>query len=139
MAASPQFTGLHLFVRDMDASREFYRRLGFDVPDDGDMSSFSLTEHVRVALGSYALTRGYHEGWQAPGAGSIALQFDVPTRQAVDDLHADLVAAGHRGEMAPFDAFWGARYAEVLDPDGNVIGFHSPRDPAMGGPPPHMR
>jgi catechol 2,3-dioxygenase-like lactoylglutathione lyase family enzyme len=108
MQASPRFTGLHLFVRDMDASRAFYRRLGFDVPDNLEMSSFALTENVRVALGSYELTRGYHEGWQPPGAGSIALQFDVPARQAVDDLHADLIAAAPAARCRPSTLF-GAR------------------------------
>ena len=36
------------------------------------------------------------------------------------------IAAGHRSHLAPFDAFWGARYAVVLDPDGNRIGISSP-------------
>jgi uncharacterized glyoxalase superfamily protein PhnB len=36
------------------------------------------------------------------------------------------VAAGHRSHLAPFDAFWGARYAVVLDPDGNRVGISSP-------------
>ena len=37
--------------------------------------------------------------------------------------------------LPPFDAFWGSRYAEVCDPDGNVLGFHSPADHARR--PPH--
>jgi len=36
----------------------------------------------------------------------------------------------------PFDAFWGARYAIVEDPDGNVIGFQSPSDPERRTAPP---
>ena len=32
-----------------------------------------------------------------------------------------LVAAGHRSHRAPWDAFWGQRYATVLDPDGNAV------------------
>ena len=32
-----------------------------------------------------------------------------------------LTAAGHHGELAPFDAFWGMRYATVHDPDGTGV------------------
>jgi uncharacterized glyoxalase superfamily protein PhnB len=39
-------------------------------------------------------------------------------------MHATLTAAGHSSHLAPFDAFWGKRYCEVIDPDGNVVGFH---------------
>ncbi|MEX0749425.1 MAG: VOC family protein [Dehalococcoidia bacterium] len=137
MKQPPTFTGLHLFVRDMRATAAFYRRLGFDVPDDEQHAVFSLASGVVVALGSHALTQSYNPGWQAPpGKGAMALQFDVPSRQAVDDLYHDLTAAGYDSELAPIDAFWGARYAEVLDPDGNTVGFHSPRDASMRGAPP---
>ena len=33
-------------------------------------------------------------------------------------MFADLTGAGYRGHRIPFDAFWGQRYATVLDPDG---------------------
>jgi hypothetical protein len=33
-----------------------------------------------------------------------------------------------RGRQPPFDAFWGARYAIVADPDGNDVGLMSPID-----------
>jgi predicted lactoylglutathione lyase len=133
------FTGLHFFVRDMEASRAFYRRLGFEVPDDPNFAVFEFGNNVRVALATYALTASYHAGWKDPGgAGAVALQFDLPSREAVDALHADLVGAGYRSEMAPFDAFWGTRYAEVRDPDGNVVGFHSPRDESRVTPPPGL-
>ena len=29
--------------------------------------------------------------------------------------------AGHASKTAPRDAFWGQRYAQVIDPDGNVV------------------
>ena len=32
-----------------------------------------------------------------------------------------LIAAGFRGKAPPYDAFWGQRYATVLDPDGNGV------------------
>jgi len=139
MAQTPAFSGFHIFVRDMAASAAFYRHLGFDVSEDPHHSTFSIREGVDVALGSYELTRGYRPEWEEPsGRSALALQFDLASRRAVDDLYARIVAAGYRGELAPFDAFWGARYAEVLDPDGNVVGFHSPRYPSMRSAPPPL-
>jgi uncharacterized glyoxalase superfamily protein PhnB len=39
----------------------------------------------------------------------------------VDATYQRVLAAGHRGKVAPFDAYWGQRYATVLDPDGNAV------------------
>ncbi|MEO9254687.1 MAG: VOC family protein, partial [Tepidiformaceae bacterium] len=58
--------------------------------------------------------------------------FQLPTRDAVDALYEKLTAAGTPAQQPPFDAFWGARYAIVSDPDGNAVALMSPRDPAMG-------
>ena len=57
------------------------------------------------------------------------LGFRVATREAVDALYGRMTAAGHRGQQPPYDAFWGARYAVVEDPDGNAVGIMSPVDP----------
>ncbi len=35
--------------------------------------------------------------------------------------HEQIVAAGFRSKDAPYDAFWGQRYATVLDPDDNPV------------------
>ena len=35
-----------------------------------------------------------------------------------------------RGRRSTYDAFWGARYAVVSDPDGNGVGIIDPVDPA---------
>ena len=39
----------------------------------------------------------------------------------VDATFDALVGAGATGHLAPRDAFWGQRYAVVLDPDGNHV------------------
>jgi uncharacterized glyoxalase superfamily protein PhnB len=67
---------------------------------------------------------------------SVVVGFALPSREAVDERYAALTAAGHAGRQPPFDAFWGARYAIVADPDGNHIGLMSPLDPAQKHWPP---
>jgi uncharacterized glyoxalase superfamily protein PhnB len=52
----------------------------------------------------------------------------VPTRAEVDRIYSELIAGGYQGRQPPYDAFWGARYAVVADPDGNDVGFMSPID-----------
>ena len=49
-----------------------------------------------------------------------------------------MTAAGHRGLQAPFDAFWGARYAIVEDPDGIAVGLMSPISAEHRSPPPDV-
>ncbi|HEY1315587.1 MAG TPA: VOC family protein [Gaiella sp.] len=56
-----------------------------------------------------------------------AVDVDVPDRETVDRLHADLTGAGHPSRQQPVDAFFGPRYAIVEDPDGNLVGLKSPR------------
>ena len=134
------FFGVHITVADMAAALDFYRRVGLVVPDDADGET-----HVEVDLGNgqhlafsnVALTRAYDPGWREPARPpSSVLQFQLASRVAVDDLYAELTAAGYHGHLAPYDAFWGNRYAEVDDPDGNIVGFHSPTDPSKRSAPP---
>jgi uncharacterized glyoxalase superfamily protein PhnB len=135
---TPKFTGVYLFVRDMQASLAFYGRLGltFDAAG-GDFARAITGEGMSLELGTARLTRGYDPNWREPaGLATNTLNFDLASRDAVDSMYADLVAAGYAGHLAPIDAFWGARYAIVDDPDGNVVGLHSPRDPSKASRPP---
>lgn len=42
------------------------------------------------------------------------------------DPYRELAEAGSGGYKEPWDAFWGQRYAQVTDPDGNVIDLFAP-------------
>jgi uncharacterized glyoxalase superfamily protein PhnB len=73
--------------------------------------------------------RRWHAGWRAdPASVGVVIGFALPSREAVDERYVELTAAGHVGRQPPFDAFWGARYAIVADPDGNDVGLMSPID-----------
>ena len=128
-----EFGGLHFWVRDMEASLAFYRLVGLPIADDaqGEFVNITLPGGRDFAFGTYGLTRQYDAGFAAPSSGgksAVALQFNVESRAAVDEMFERLTGAGYAGHLAPFDAFWRARYCEVMDPDGNVVGFHSPQD-----------
>ena len=135
-----KFTGLHIFVRDLGRTIAFYRRLGLRFPDGAETGVFvgvTTDEGVHLAFATHALTRGYDKGFKEPsGPSPNCLQFEVASRDETDRIYRELTAAGHEGHLAPHDAFWGARYAEVIDPDGNKVGFQSPVDPAKRSAPP---
>jgi catechol 2,3-dioxygenase-like lactoylglutathione lyase family enzyme len=142
----PLLNQLDLVVRDIDASVAFYRRLGLEIPDDAIWRTASGAHHVDLQLpgglhlhfDSAALTKSFDSGWpDPPGNGSRTIVgFSLSSRKAVDECYAELVAAGYTGRQAPYDAFWGARYAVIEDPDGNHVGLMSPLDPARRLPPP---
>lgn len=127
---------MNLVVRDVEASRAFYSRLGLDFGDVHDpvwahhhvVAENGTNSPIDVDLDSTSFAQKWNTGW--PGGPGIVIGFKVDSRREVDELVAALVADGIPVQQAPFDAFWGARYAVVSDPDGNGVGIMSPIDPA---------
>jgi uncharacterized glyoxalase superfamily protein PhnB len=137
---------LNLVVADVDASVAFYRLVGLDLPDEAVWRTATGAHHVHGAAGagvqleldSEPLGQAYG-GVGDGGPGSrVVVGVALPSREAVDERFAELTAAGHRGRRPPFDAFWGARYAVVDDPDGNGVGLMSPIDPDRRSAPPEV-
>lgn len=130
----PVLTGVNLFCKDLAATVAFYRRLGLDIDDGNPWSNHHIevpmANGVQLELDSIELTKAYDPGFVEAAAGSRnVLIFHLPTRDAVDLAWTELTGAGHEGRLDPIDAFWGARYAVVADPDGNSVGLMSPVDP----------
>lgn len=130
------FDQINLVVRDMDAAVAFYRVLGLDIPDT--MPEWQAhhrsanTPGVDFDLDSARFARMWNEGSRE----TPVITFKVPTRAAVDATYERVLAAGYRAQQPPYDAFWGARFAIVEDPDGNAVGLMSPIDDAYRSEPP---
>lgn len=128
---------VNLVVQDVPASRAFYSRLGLDFGVESDpvwdahhvSASHGDATPLDVDLDSVTFAAKWNEG--ASGRSGTVLGFKVDTREAVDALVASLAAEGVPIQQDPYDAFWGARYAVVSDPDGNAVGIMSPVDPAQ--------
>lgn len=131
---------INVVVRDMDAMATFYQRLGVPIGTDGPPEwlphhrSSDPDGGVDVDLDSEDFARVWNAGW--PGGAGIVVVFDVESRAEVDQVYGDLVAAGYPGQQPPYDAFWGARFAIVADPDGNSVGLMSPVEPDRRTAPP---
>ena len=138
-----RFAQVNLVVRDMAQSVAFYRRLGLDMPEP--WTAGGAAHHVKADTGtdvdlefdSHRLARAYNEGFAAD-RGRVVIGLSLESREAVDTLWRELLAEGAQGLQPPFDAFWGARYAIVEDPDGNPVGLMSPIDPARRSAPPDL-
>jgi catechol 2,3-dioxygenase-like lactoylglutathione lyase family enzyme len=121
----PQLSAIGLVVSDLERSLAFYRALGFDVPDDAATSphvEVALPGGLRLLLDTEDVIRSFDPDWQ-PGTGSprTALALDCGQPAGVDATYAAMVDAGFDGHLAPWDAFWGQRYATLRDPDGNGV------------------
>lgn len=119
-----------IVVADMAKALAFYRRLGLPVPASADGEQHvevALPGGLRLAFDAEDTIRSFHPGWVPPAAGGrTSLAFAVEEAAGVDALYGELTAAGYHGELAPFDAFWGQRYAVVHDPDGNGVDLFAP-------------
>jgi predicted lactoylglutathione lyase len=143
-ADAPVFNQLNLVVQDMAATRSFYGLLGLTVPSGErwhDLhAEVPMANGTTLEFDSPVSAGTYNAGMREPGDTSKAvIGFGVSSREAVDELYATVVAAGYVGRQEPHDAFWGARYAIVADPDGNDVGLMSPiSDAHKGKPPPEL-
>jgi uncharacterized glyoxalase superfamily protein PhnB len=130
---------INLVVEDMAAAVAFYRHLGVTIPEPREWPPQSGALHAeaqtpggaRFELDNRAMAEIWHASWREGRAGSrVVVGFSLPSREAVDERYAKLTAVGYASRQPPYDAFWGARYAIVQDPDGNDVGLMSPIDPA---------
>ncbi|MDP9315513.1 MAG: VOC family protein [Chloroflexota bacterium] len=122
MSIRPDMIGI--VVRDMAASLRFYRLLGLDIPQDGESEphvDVTTPNGYRIAWDTEELMRSIYPEWVTPVGQRVTLAFKCDQPVDVDALYERIVQAGYRGFKAPWDAFWGQRYAVVADPDGTLI------------------
>jgi uncharacterized glyoxalase superfamily protein PhnB len=111
-----------IVTRDMKNSLRFYRLLGVDVPEAvDDHIDAELASGVRLMWDTLELIKQLDPDWVEPEGHRMNLAFECSSTGDVDATHARVVAAGFRSKKAPWDAFWGQRYAQVIDPDDNVV------------------
>ena len=122
--------GVYLFVRDLGTTLDFYRLIGLSIEEVSPaFARATMPSGATIEFGTAELTRSYDPHWEEPtGPGTNTINLELSSREAVDATYRALVAAGHKGHLAPCDPPWEARFALVDDPDGNIVGLHSPRD-----------
>ena len=131
----PTLNQVNFIARDWDAMLAFYRLLGFDLGAGGEWPPGSGARHAAVATHAGETTvefdnppmlRMYAD--DAEQIPNVLIGLSYPTAAGVDATVARVGAGGHSVRQPAYDAFWGARYAIVQDPDGNVVGLMGPID-----------
>jgi catechol 2,3-dioxygenase-like lactoylglutathione lyase family enzyme len=123
----PQLNAIGIVVADMAESIRFYRILGLDVPetpDEGHVDTF-LANGVRFMLDSEDTIRSFEPDWSRETGNQIGLAFECGSPAEVDELYGKVVEAGFVGAKAPWDAFWGQRYASLRDPNGVGVDLYA--------------
>jgi uncharacterized glyoxalase superfamily protein PhnB len=117
-----------IVVTDLARAVAFYRLLDLPFPDPGGDDHLEVTtaSGVRVMLDSEALIKGFVADWVEPRGQRVGLAFRCASPADVDARFQAVVDAGFDGAKPPWDAFWGQRYAQVRDPDGNKVDLFAP-------------
>jgi len=120
-----RLTAIGIVTADVTRSAAFYRTLGLDVPEPpagGDHFEITLPKGPRLMWDHESLIEQIDPEWERPGHGHrVALAFEFDSPAGVDETYARAVTAGFAGKKEPWDAFWGQRYAQLLDPDGQPV------------------
>src|SRR5688500_4776275 len=103
---APRFDVVGVVVADMARSLAFYRSLGIDVPAEADAEphvEVALPGGLRMAWDTEDTIRSFDPSWApAEGGPRIGLAFACDSPAEVDEVHARLVAAGHRSHLEPW-------------------------------------
>lgn len=119
-----------IVVKDMAATLRFYRLLGLEIPPEADGEGHVEVQlpGFRLAWDTQAVIQSFDPEWTPPTgeARGMGLAFLCASPAEVDALYGRLMAAGYASRKTPWDAFWGQRYAQVKDPDGNTVDLFAP-------------
>ncbi len=126
-----QLDAIGIVAKDIERSLQFYGLLGVPVPTvhaeaGQDHVEAKLPNGLRLMFDSESLIQQISPDWQKPAGQGMALAFLCESPADVDAAYASVIAAGFAGGKEPWDAFWGQRYAQVIDPDGNSVDLFAP-------------
>ena len=135
--ADLRFDQVNIVLPDVQGAARFLRALGVEVdPIAAEWAEWAphhaglptVAERFRVDVDSPAFAS--HWGGLAEDFAGVVVNLRAEDSVAVDAAFERALALGAKGLRAPYDAFWGARYAVVLGPGPIVVGVMSPADPA---------
>lgn len=127
------FQQVNIVTADMERSIAFYDLLGATVPSapvewpegSGRLhAEASMPNGTSVEFDNAASAAAWAPHWSARRG--VVVGFTVASPEDVDATFERVVGAGFAAIEPPYDAFWGARYAVVEDPDGNAVGIMGP-------------
>ena len=108
---------------DLEESQRFYNLLGLRFQGSGGENHLEATTPtgLRVMLDSVDLMKKMNPSFVKSKGSGMTLCFKQDSAAEVNNVYDSVVQSGFVGTKAPYDAFWGQRYASIQDPDGNSI------------------
>ncbi|MCJ1974483.1 glyoxylase [Lactococcus piscium] len=111
-----------IITKDMAKAIQFYETLGFTISSEASDDYVELKhEGIRLSLNSAKMLSSIYGYEPKTGGDKIELAFLCDTVNDVDALYDKMTTAGYVGFKAPWDAFWGQRYAIIKDIDGHLL------------------
>ena len=122
-----ELAAIGITTADLATSLRFYGQLGVEVPEPAE-------EHVEAPVrggvslmwDTEELIRQIEPDLPSPVRKRIVLAFRCADPADVDATYARVVDAGFESKAEPWDAFWGQRFAYLLDPEGNTVALFAP-------------
>lgn len=118
----PVVAKINIVAKNFAETLKFYRLLGLEISDPKDQPPGALhapadmPDGMEFAIDNEFLARIYNAAWRTKAKStSVLLTASLGSRDEVDTMYARLVSAGYQGHQPPYDAFWGARYAIVVN------------------------
>ena len=113
----PTLDAFGIVVSDMARSLTFYRALGLDIPDGAESEGHvetTLPGGIRLMFDTVEVVQSFSTWTPPTGSPRMGLAFRCSSPTEVDAVYAQMTRAGHTGKTAPWDAFWGQRYAQLV-------------------------
>jgi uncharacterized glyoxalase superfamily protein PhnB len=115
-------------VSDLKRSMGFYRLLDLGLPEapTDDHVEATMANGTRLMFDTEEVMRSFMPEWSRSNGNQVSLAFECASPADVDETYARVVGAGFESEKEPWDAFWGQRYAMLIDPDGVRVNLYAP-------------
>ena len=122
------FAALGIVSADLEKTVEFYKLLGVKlkpvmVPTHLEGKT---PRGITIMVDSEKSIKEIYPKWKrAKGSSAVVLCFIQKSPKGVDKVYSEAIKSGFKSFRKPWDAFWGQRYASLIDPDGNQIDLYA--------------
>jgi predicted lactoylglutathione lyase len=141
---SLSFDQINIVVTDVEAAVAFLRALGAEIPELPAEWAQWAPHHVSapVAAGFTAdldsSAFAAHWGGLDRSFTGVVVNLRATDSAGVDESFERALALGATSRKAPYDAFWGSRFAVVEGPGPIVVGLMGPSDQERRDPSPDI-
>ncbi|HMQ10458.1 MAG TPA: glyoxalase [Oligoflexia bacterium] len=127
MLEGEMITAIGIVCKDIEQTIKFYEYLGLSFKQIGGPDHFETYNNkaFKVMLDSEHLIKQLYPSWQRQHNQNVSLCFELKEPEKVDQIFSDLIECGGVAIKKPWDAFWGQRYASLLDPNSNQIDLYA--------------